>query len=77
VIAVAAQVLRVPYDIWLIRQYPLVAITFVSEPVYLHGWRSFRAGQGKSARFRPGEGLNTSGGSVLSDYRTLSFIRAH
>jgi hypothetical protein len=54
VIAVAAQLLWVPYGIWLIRQYPLVAITFVSVPVYLHGWRSFLAGQGKSASFRPG-----------------------
>jgi hypothetical protein len=40
-VAIAAQVLWVPYDV-VTRQVGFLAITAVSVPVYVRGWRAFR-----------------------------------
>lgn len=41
-VAIAAQALWVPYDVWS-HQFPFIAITAASVPVYVNGWRTVRA----------------------------------
>lgn len=43
-IGIAAQVLWIPYDA-VTRQWGFIAISAVAIPVYVHGWRRFRAGR--------------------------------
>lgn len=40
-LGLAMQAIGVPYDIWS-RQYGFVAVTVVTVPVYVKGWRNFR-----------------------------------
>lgn len=41
-LAIAAQALWVPYDV-VTRQLGFILITIASVPVYVRGWRNFRA----------------------------------
>ena len=51
--AIAVQAAWIPYDI-VTRQFGFLAISAVSVPVYLHGWRNFRrAGRDRDACAAP------------------------
>lgn len=47
-VAIAGQFLWLPYDV-ITRQFGFIAITVASVPVYVNGWRTFRAGRREEA----------------------------